>query len=130
VAPENTMGMQSEVVRGLWLVETTTGTSVVPFDVVPHPLVRAGPDAASFVEYVEGEVQFFEARPLAYAARLTMPGYLDATEWEGPFDTAAAALAALWADGCPACGAEDVERDSRGWTCGECDFGEAINPRA
>lgn len=42
-----------------------------------------------------------------FYARLSAPGYLDATEWSGPFDTEAEAMAEL-------CSEYDIDEDGEG----------------
>lgn len=70
-------------------VETTHRTELVPGDLVGNE-----PTLADFRDYVEGAPQSFE--PVSgYFARLSAPGYLDATEWSGPFDTLEEAQADL-----------------------------------
>lgn len=70
-------------------VETTHGTELVPGDLVGYR-----PTLADLAEYTEGEPRSFEP-VVGYFARLSAPGYLDATEWSGPFDTLEEAKADL-----------------------------------
>ena len=66
--------------RPWYRVETTAGIFIVPGD-----LVGVNPSLEDLADYVEGAPQSFE--PVSgYFARLSAPGYLDATEWSGPFD--------------------------------------------
>ncbi len=67
----------------MWLVETTDGSEVVPAD-----LVGKDPDAEDFSDYIEGEdPDDYELIEGKFWARLSAPGYMDATSWSGPFDT-------------------------------------------
>lgn len=61
-----------------WEVETTAGTWFVPYDCVA--VSNPGVSLEGFRDYVEGEPQS-AARITGYGARLSAPGYMDATEW-------------------------------------------------
>jgi hypothetical protein len=51
-----------------------------------HPdCVGKDPAIEDFKPYVEGTPESFEAVP-GWFCRLSAPGYLDATEWSGPFE--------------------------------------------
>jgi hypothetical protein len=64
-----------------------------PFDVVthengesesfPHPIYAADLDEGDEIEHVRGK----------FWCRLSAPGYMDCTDWSGPFDTLAEARA-------------------------------------
>ena len=43
--------------------------------------------ADQFLPYTEGNDLYEIARKTGFFSRLSMPGYLDCTEWHGPFDT-------------------------------------------
>ncbi len=68
--------LRPEIMQGKWIeAETTEGTEWIPFENVA-PLG----DASELRDYCEGEVQSYEIRE-GFGARLTAPGYLDATDW-------------------------------------------------
>lgn len=84
------------------VIETSAGTEAVPRDIV-------GPtrDPADLVDYLEGEAEE-EAEieeQTGWWARLSAPGYLDCTSWDGPHATEEDALKALAElhDICPRC---------------------------
>lgn len=67
-----------------WLVETNEGTEAIPSSVV-------GPDGTlePFLSgTVEGEPELVEG---SWWCRLSAPGYMDATDWSGPFESEAEA---------------------------------------
>ena len=79
-----------------YLVETSIGTEIVPSDVA-----RVPKNAATPVPYLR---DYLEGYPLpnvppsltfGHFARLSAPGFMDCTEWSGPYDSAADAEAAL-----------------------------------
>lgn len=58
---------------------------------VPAEFFGSDPDPSDFSDYVEfGEPEEIELVE-GYFARLSAPGYLDSTEWAGPFETLDAA---------------------------------------
>jgi hypothetical protein len=67
-----------------WQVETTCGTETVPCDVC---------NIADIADYIEGTLRESTKddpdtlKVTGYFGRLSAPGYLDCTEWSGPFDT-------------------------------------------
>ena len=64
-------------------VESTTGEG----SLVPGDLVGKSPDLEDFTDYIEGgDPESFE-QVSGWFARLSAPGYMDATDWSGPFDT-------------------------------------------
>jgi hypothetical protein len=85
----------------MYHVETNVGTELVPEDVCSkldcEVCERTGKvcseteDALS--PYLEGSEIQSVTRKEGWYARLSAPGYLDATDWHGPFKTADAALA-------------------------------------
>lgn len=96
----------------VYSVETTAGSCIVPADLVSLPegvdeaeggtceLVRDGgelteDDLAVFRDYVEGNPTGPVYVWTGWFARLSAPGYLDATEWDGPHATEEEALAAV-----------------------------------
>ncbi len=87
--------MQLFVEQGLWLViDTSNGTFVVPADIPPVdvselPIGETTEDADildAVSEYVEGEPYDVTLKE-GYCARYSAPGYLDCTDWCGPYDT-------------------------------------------
>ena len=111
-------------------VETTHGTELIPADVCGLPLVLADEfctdesTLAHLKEYVEGkpfEVTLVRGK---FFARLSASGYLDATDWAGPFDSEAEARDSLSEayDVCGLCGEE--MGDKEGTFCGSCEPGE------
>jgi hypothetical protein len=58
---------------------------------VPGDLVGKKPSVRDFADYIEsGEPRAFE-KVRGWFVRLSAPGYLDATDWSGPFKTEAEA---------------------------------------
>lgn len=75
---------------GDWiLVDTSHGTEIVPADLVKEPT------AESLADYIEGEFYSAEVKRGTWCARLSAPGYMDCTPWQGPYPTEAEALADL-----------------------------------
>lgn len=85
--------MQPEIRNGRWLVvETVDGTYTIPDDVVAvDPTQSLVERAAALQPFVEGRIEgrkdwaYFLAD--GWGVRMSAPGYMDATEWLGPFDT-------------------------------------------
>ena len=78
--------MKPEIVKGdFWRVETTVGDYLIPQS------VESDPDNLDM--YVEGKIRTDrDGERCIYAengwfARLSAPGYLDCTDWSGPFDS-------------------------------------------
>jgi hypothetical protein len=73
-------------------VETTHGTEIIPSDLAPR-------DIGALRRYLEGEPYDADDEPAemqeGYYARLSAPGYMDATDWVGPYESEDAALDAL-----------------------------------
>lgn len=71
--------------------------------------------------YIEGEAKSVKIVRGKYFSRLSAPGYMDATDWSGPFDSEEAAKHAIVEEHevCAECGADldDVEGD----LCAACD---------
>lgn len=68
--------MQKEIVFDQWaIVETRNGTEILPSD-----LVGTAPTIDDLELWVDGEVLSYEVKR-GWGARLTMPGYLDCSEW-------------------------------------------------
>jgi hypothetical protein len=59
---------------------------------VPADLVGANPSAADFADYLEGKIRGddddaeFELVS-GWFCRLSAPGYMDCTDWSGPYET-------------------------------------------
>jgi hypothetical protein len=80
--------MEPEIIEGKWyVVETTIGTEYIPHDVVgdielhqnSEPMFIAE-TAPKLRDYCEGDPQ--EAELInGFGARLSMPGYMDCTDW-------------------------------------------------
>jgi hypothetical protein len=79
--------MKPEIVCGVfWSVENNHGeSSLVPSDLVPNK-----PTLKDFEPYVEGKPTEFTRKDGIFA-RMSAPGYMDCTEWDGPFPTRHAA---------------------------------------
>ena len=75
-------------------VETTCGTEFVPTAVCGKVN-----NVADLLAYIEGSPQGDDDAPVDKAtgwwSRLSAPGYMDCTDWSGPYDTRAEAKAAL-----------------------------------
>mgnify|MGYP000736345245 CR=1 FL=1 len=72
------MSMQSEIIYGNWIIiDGAYGVSVYPgeYFTIDDAIVDYG-----------GRVYEIDST-LGYCARLTMPGFLDSTEWIGPYDS-------------------------------------------
>lgn len=66
----------------MWSVETTCGTELIPCDV-------AEGNSDGLADYLEGkQLEGAEIEKTAgWFCRLSAPGYMDCTEWSGPFET-------------------------------------------
>jgi hypothetical protein len=86
--------MKKEIYQGsAYSVDTDNGIVIVPLDIVGDIGLGEGDylnddDGARFevasnllLDFVEGEIQSIE-KVSGWLGRLSMPGYLDATEWE------------------------------------------------
>jgi hypothetical protein len=62
------------------VVETTAGTEIVPVEVCPLT------SAEALMPFVEGCPREVSETVTGYFARLSAPGYMDRTEWSGPFN--------------------------------------------
>ena len=81
------MSMEPETCYGMWWkAETTHGLFYVPADEIGE---------AELPDCVEGEILACEQIGPMWAARLSMPGHLDCTDWTGLHETEADALAEL-----------------------------------
>jgi len=70
--------MKPEIVYSRWtIVDSRHGVTLYPHDV---SIVDAINYSGGSYDIYSVEVEF------AWAYRLSMPGYLDCTEWEGPFN--------------------------------------------
>lgn len=81
------MHMQQQVEHGFfWLIETELGTSIVPHDIIfehGEPSFIIGSDFESYVG--EGSEIIEYIKVYGWFSRLSAPGYLDYTDWLGPF---------------------------------------------
>lgn len=70
--------MQKQVIYDRWIViDTSNGTTAIPQSFVGLQTQFTGEDVAP---YIDGE--FISAELVdGYGARLSMPGYMDCTEW-------------------------------------------------
>ena len=81
-----------------FIVETTEGTCVVPADLVGGATTPLGeehdsPDMCdALADYCEGEPLSYKAVQ-GWFARYSAPGYLDCTDWMGPYETEDEAIA-------------------------------------
>jgi hypothetical protein len=82
------------------VVETTHGTEIVPTD-----LVGLTPSPDDLRDYIEGEPDPEIETETGWFSRLSAPGYLDCTDWCGPFASQEEALRELAAhhDVCEHC---------------------------
>ena len=70
-----------------WQIETTSGTESVPADLVGDKLSPVESTRFELAPYLEG-TPLRDADPEyveGWFARLSAPGYLDCTDWSGPF---------------------------------------------
>lgn len=76
--------MQPQIIHdAMWRIETTFGTELVPADVV-----GAQATADDLRDYLEGDARDNEPELVeGFFARLSAPGYMDCTEWAGPFSS-------------------------------------------
>lgn len=78
----------------MYHVETNHGTELVPEDVCGDTIrLKQGLD--SLLRFVVGTAITDATRREGWYGRLSAPGYLDCTEWDGPYDTADEALCAV-----------------------------------
>ena len=79
-------------------VETNEGTEVIPEDVCGPIELDDEPTAEAWeglLEYCEGSRIEGVERKEGWYGRLSAPGYLDCTSWDGPYETAEQALDAV-----------------------------------
>ncbi len=69
-------------------VETEYGTEILPLSIVTDGLL-----ADCLQGTLDPEAPYEQHS--GWYGRLTMPGYLDCTEWRGPFETATLAIGAV-----------------------------------
>lgn len=82
------MFMQKQAVYGDWLQADTPNDGIVSVS-TSHFTIR------ELIEQYDIEREDIEVIKGAWMARLSAPGYLDCTEWTGPFETEAEARAYL-----------------------------------
>lgn len=106
--------MVPEIGHGIfYYVENTYGEGTnVPSDVVPSK-----PKLRDFKDYIEGEPASFE-KQVGWWAHLTAHGYMDQTDWAGPFKTEAEAMEYL---------KETYEVDEQGEPLGEVRGKSSLN---
>jgi hypothetical protein len=110
--------MQAQAVEmSAFRVETTDGTELVPGD-----LVGTKPSKKALQEYCNGKLR--PGKPEAvkgWFSRFSAPGYLDCTEWDGPFETEEKALLELAKlhDVCPVCFETCWDENNDGVDCAE-----------
>ena len=79
--------MQKQIVSmTCWIVDTNIGTEVIPKDWT---------DKDSLLDYTEGSTINWIAEENGFYARLSAPGYMDCTDWSGPYDTEQEAMTEL-----------------------------------
>ena len=78
-------------------VETSHGTEIVPEDACGsiNASNLGDNDLESLYQYLEGDKIEGVERKEGWYASLSAPGYMDHTEWDGPYDTAELAIAAV-----------------------------------
>jgi hypothetical protein len=69
-----------------WQVDTTHGMQIIPTDVCGD---EPGPDDIDGTAYDDPE------KVQGWFCRLDAPGYMDCTDWSGPYDTKDEAIEAL-----------------------------------
>ena len=86
--------MEAQAVNQKMLhVETEQGTELVPSD-----LVAATPTASELQQFCEGTVQVHASgdvdcrREEGWYSRFSAPGYMDRTDWQGPYESSEKAL--------------------------------------
>ena len=103
--------MQPETAyQGMWHVETDSGTETIPHELVGGDVYHP-PEPSDMRPYLESPAYIrTDGWPDAslhegWYARLSAPGFLDATDWTGPYATESDAIAALakMHDICPRC---------------------------
>jgi hypothetical protein len=95
--------MQKQTERfSAWQVETTTGTELVPADLVGE---ETGKDCRGLEDYLEGGQLERAVLVKGWFARLSAPGYMDCTDWSGPFKSEKEAMDYL----CELYDAEDAD---------------------
>lgn len=103
--------MQPEITFMAMLhIETTCGVELVPVDLVGNAATPV-----DLEDYLQGKMYpDGHSREVGYYARLSAPGYLDATDWSGPYQTEAEARDGLaeMHDICPHCWAQCYYSDN------------------
>lgn len=78
------MSMQPEITHGTFVVlDTDEGIVCIPPNINEEDMIFPSTRV------------FSREQATGYFARLSMPGFLDCTDWQGPYSTEEAALAAL-----------------------------------
>lgn len=75
----------------MWHVETTCGTALIPAELLSDNF-----DADEAAQYVEGKIYDNQEPELkkGWYCRLSASGYMDCTDWNGPYETYEEAIAA------------------------------------
>jgi hypothetical protein len=106
--------MQAQAVQmTAHIVETTNGSEIVPVD-----LVGLTPSPDDLRDFIEGAPNGDDIETVTgWFSRFSAPGYLDRTDWSGPFETREQALneLAVLHDACPHCFEQCWENEE-----GEC----------
>lgn len=93
------MGFMRPVAKKMvmWEVETNSHSELVPDDVITSSErgARGRPTKAGILKYCEGSRVFSIKKVKGWFARLSAPGYMDATDWQGPYKTEREALDAV-----------------------------------
>lgn len=70
--------MRKEIRYDRWIIiETSCGTVAIPQDCVGKQCTFTASDVEDYIEGTFFSAELFDG----YGARMTMPGYLDGTEW-------------------------------------------------
>ena len=71
--------------RSAYVVETRDGTECLPASLFPNSGAELAPHVVA--PYVNGEPTEPAHRSNGWICRLSAPGYMDCTDWSGPYDT-------------------------------------------
>lgn len=76
-------------------IETTHGTETVPLDICGEATLEALADYLTGTPVLDGDGEPNIVTREGFYGRLSAPGYLDATDWMGPYRTERACALAL-----------------------------------
>lgn len=84
----------------VYRVETNAGDYNVPADVLSASECdkRGRPTRAGILKYTEGSEVYSIRKHTGWYAHLSAPGYMDQTEWQGPYKSEQEALDAVKSD--------------------------------